>query len=507
MSRLLRYAIVLALAVAVGAYIATGPISLDGFLPSHPDREALISQLESAPPAPPASPASFDEELDYMVAKRLATLDGWRAFLGAHANGAYAQAARAEVERRLGVESAPAAAAPPSGPSDHEQGAGIAERLGALASYAQFATTRVERLLLADKAPAPGDAEAFNGASPDARTASGSTAPAPPASSLSDTAPATAAAAISSDALPDAKAANEPVPPAAPATTSAAAGTQFAALTPDEICQRDGDRLARLRSNPSGDEIERFANELGCETLRPQVLALMESLAPAPAVAEASNAAPPVAKPGAEAARPAPPHAGAEVATLKSDETCKRDEDRLARLRLSLSGEEAQRFASELGCEALRPQLQRLMESLGSVAPAPASAGSSLSSDSLLTRVCVGERAALDRLRKEPSAGAAAAFWRDLKCEGLRPQVRLLMESLNLAPEPLGSAAAPGEEGALSEAPAPNGADPVACRTEMAELNRIRAAPDLSDAKRFAGTMTCTALKPQAARLLDSLRE
>jgi hypothetical protein len=85
------------------------------------------------------------------------------------------------------------------------------------------------------------------------------------------------------------------------------------------------------------------------------------------------------------------------------------------------------------------------------------------------------------------------------------------MESLNLTPEPLGSAAAPGESGvhggAASDAPTQEGADPVACRKETAELNRIRATPDLNDAKRFASVVTCDALKPQAARLLQSLTE
>ena len=46
---------------------------------------------------------------------------------------------------------------------------------------------------------------------------------------------------------------------------------------------------------------------------------------------------------------------------LTSDETCKRDENRLAQLRLSPSGEEAQRFLSELGCEKLRPHLGALL--------------------------------------------------------------------------------------------------------------------------------------------------
>ncbi len=85
------------------------------------------------------------------------------------------------------------------------------------------------------------------------------------------------------------------------------------------------------------------------------------------------------------------------------------------------------------------------------------------------------------------------------------------MKSLNLTPDSLRSAAAPGEterrKGAEFDSPTPNGADPEACRRETAELNRIRATPDLSDAKRFASIVTCDVLKPQAARLLESLTE
>jgi len=48
--------------------------------------------------------------------------------------------------------------------------------------------------------------------------------------------------------------------------------------------------------------------------------------------------------------------------------------------------------------------------------------------------------------------------------------------------------------------------DPT-CQRQTAELNRVRATPDFSDAKRFAGTVTCDALKPQVARLLESFGE
>ena len=50
-------------------------------------------------------------------------------------------------------------------------------------------------------------------------------------------------------------------------------------------------------------------------------------------------------------------------------------------------------------------------------------------------------------------------------------------------------------------------ADPSACDREKEELERLRANPDRRNAERFARDMTCTALKPQAARLLDSLND
>ena len=50
-------------------------------------------------------------------------------------------------------------------------------------------------------------------------------------------------------------------------------------------------------------------------------------------------------------------------------------------------------------------------------------------------------------------------------------------------------------------------ADPSACDREKQELERLRANPDRRDAERFARAMTCAALKPQAARLLDSLND
>jgi hypothetical protein len=211
---------------------------------------------------------------------------------------------------------------------------------------------------------------------------------------------------------------------------------------------------------------------------------------PASAIAEVSHGASPDGQAGSEAAPPAAPPAGTEVAALMLDEICKRDEERLERLRKSPSSEEAARFANELGCDKLRPQISRLAESLGYVAPTPISAAEGPSVKGGLAQGqkaegdCAAERDRLDRLRAQPSADTAQQLWRDLRCERLRPQVRLLLESLNVAADPSG-----------------------ACRREAEELSRIRTNPNRRDAEGFARDMTCEALRPQAARLLESLTE
>ena len=210
------------------------------------------------------------------------------------------------------------------------------------------------------------------------------------------------------------------------------------------------------------------------------------------------------------------------VAPLSADDLCKRDEDRLVRLRANPASDEAERFASELGCEPLRPQLARLMESLGFALPAPRAHASPPPAPQATAAEpasdCGSEQEALDRLRAQPSADAVEAFWRGLQCERLRPQARMLMESLNLTPDkpsprPLlgeASAALPSRGNDVRAVVAPGdspAADPTACEREKEELARIRANPDRRDAERFARAMTCEALKPQAARLLESLTD
>ena len=313
MRRLLIYAFVLALAVGVGSYVVLGPFSLEDLVPLTADRNAAVIPVE------PTSTASIDEELDYTVAKQLASVAGWRAFLDAHPSGAYAQSARAEVARRLGAS----AATPGADSADKGQGYGFSERLASLVSYAHSATAKVEQLLLADEAPASRNSPISAQAPADER---GASQPMNPVLSTAEgVVPATAA--VSHDASQDAKPADDAERSSAPrARTDGAAETQLAVLAPDEICQRDEEHLAQLRAAPSLEEAARFANELGCERLRPQVLSLMESLAPTRAQ-DVSTATPPGGQ--VESGTPDPPSspAGADVVSPAAEETCKRDEE------------------------------------------------------------------------------------------------------------------------------------------------------------------------------------
>ena len=93
---------------------------------------------------------------------------------------------------------------------------------------------------------------------------------------------------------------------------------------------------------------------------------------PAPATAQASNGGSSDTKTPSEVASPDRPSPRSEVATLASDEICKRDEERLQRLSNSPTSDDAMRFLTELRCEKLRPELFRLTEHLDYQAPSDA---------------------------------------------------------------------------------------------------------------------------------------
>ena len=347
MRGLLKYAFVLALGVAIGAYVL-GPLNLEDRVPDNSAENAPTGRSEPSSPVTP----SVDEALDYTVARQFASLAGWRAFLAAHPNGAYAQSARAEVARRLGTQGAFAGGPAAESPTDNNPRDGLSRRIGSLASNAQAARARVERLLLGETAPASDDLE--DSARPLERRATNEFAPSVPPP-LSDAVPARDARATD-----DAARHSQP-----PAGADGASGAQLAALAPEDICRRDEDRLAQLRMNPSRGEVARFANELGCEKLRSQVLDLFEGLAPPLAAGTFSGGASPRAPAKSEIAHLASPLAGADVASPLAAAICRRDGERLVRLRSNPSVDEAMQFENELGCEQLRPQLQRLMESSG----------------------------------------------------------------------------------------------------------------------------------------------
>ena len=63
-----------------------------------------VAAIPPAAPIPAAAPpanADADEASDYRTTERFASLDGWRAFLAIHPDGAYARLARAEVDKLL----------------------------------------------------------------------------------------------------------------------------------------------------------------------------------------------------------------------------------------------------------------------------------------------------------------------------------------------------------------------------------------------------------------------
>ena len=50
-------------------------------------------------PVDPIAAANVDEDLDYRIAQRTKSTEGWRAFLAAHPDGPHAQSARAELDK------------------------------------------------------------------------------------------------------------------------------------------------------------------------------------------------------------------------------------------------------------------------------------------------------------------------------------------------------------------------------------------------------------------------
>src|SRR4029077_13281074 len=65
-------------------------------------------------PVDPIAAANVEENLDYRIAQRMKSTEGWRSFLTGHPDGPHAQSARAELEKLVPAEKSPVPAAAPA---------------------------------------------------------------------------------------------------------------------------------------------------------------------------------------------------------------------------------------------------------------------------------------------------------------------------------------------------------------------------------------------------------
>src|SRR5690348_4561627 len=112
-----KYSFVLALALAV-IYVYA-PLRLEDLAkPRWLDDINKIISKSLAPanvsPLDPVAAANVDEDLDYRIAQRTRSADGWRSFLTAHPGGAHAQSARAELDKLVLAEIPTATAVAPA---------------------------------------------------------------------------------------------------------------------------------------------------------------------------------------------------------------------------------------------------------------------------------------------------------------------------------------------------------------------------------------------------------
>ena len=163
----------------------------------------------------PVGAARVTEDLDYRIAQRIGSVEGWRSFLAVHLSGV----------------------------------------------HAQTATREVERLLLSERASTQTTAKISNETSLGAKAASDPIRPSPLSSgtevaaltpesgvgSLGHETPVTVPE-VSYGASLDAQGESEALQPAPPSS-----GMQIATPTPDENSKRDGDRLTQLRSSSTSD--------------------------------------------------------------------------------------------------------------------------------------------------------------------------------------------------------------------------------------------------------------
>ena len=222
MSAPFKYAFVLALGLAFGFCIHAPPNLEEVAKLARLDEINVILNKAVARLRPqaavfavdPAGAARVSEDLDYRIAERIGSVEGWRSFLAVHGSGVHAQTATAEVDRLLSEQASGQATAKVS--NDTSLGAKAASdtvRAAPLSSGTEVAAL-----------------------TPDSGVGS-----------LGHETPVTATE-VSYGASSDAKAGSEAVQPTPPSL-----GTQIATPTPDENSKRHGDRLEQLRISPMSD--------------------------------------------------------------------------------------------------------------------------------------------------------------------------------------------------------------------------------------------------------------
>jgi len=235
---------------------------------------------------------------------------------------------------------------------------------------------------------------------------------------------------------------------------------------------------------------------------------------------------------GFDAAGSQPPHA---TSSQPQDGICKRDEERLARLRANPSLDEGLSFVSEIRCLRLWPQLQTIMDGLGNPSrPTATSRPSGAASDTIpasdtasapgttstaLDDACKHDEDRLVELRANPSVEAAVRFDSELKCPRLQPQLPAILKQLSKtgrveaanqqtpAPDTMSTRAAapPASLPPASEVTAATSDD--ACRRDEERLGQLQAKPSIEEAVRFEDELKCSRLQPQVLALLDGLSQ
>src|SRR5277367_4558318 len=105
-----KYMLFLALALPAIAIFAYAPPNLENIANSRSLDNIgvfITKSLASAKPqaevsVDPIAAANVDEDLDYRIAQRIKSIEGWRSFLTAHPDGPHAQSARAELDKLVG---------------------------------------------------------------------------------------------------------------------------------------------------------------------------------------------------------------------------------------------------------------------------------------------------------------------------------------------------------------------------------------------------------------------